>query len=890
MYVHVCKIIMCMSLLFLLWMEGRHIVYADTAQSIQIDTSRSSVKSIIDRSAYDFANKALEKENNPALKAMYLGDVACYTGKNDDAAVSYETAFKRLRDNLDLSEMQRFSIERRYNWAANIFTSTHRATSRKELIKELIINRGAINERRVFTINLAQQFLHHKITTTSKDSSQVFQSIMDEVFSPVGPWDSSTQGSFVISFTTDQKGRYWVGTEDNGVWMYDPWVSEWQQFTAKDGLGDNNAYALLCDKLGRVWVGHLNHGVSVYNGKSWRNYDVLNGPLGCRVFAFASNPTNGDVWIGTDAGLTRYSIRDDAWSYFTQADGLPSNQIYCLACDKRGTLYVGTDCNGIAVGTRRNDYKTWRLVTSSSYDLPIKAADEGLPSNLINCLLVTHDNTVWAGTSCGLAFSRDSGIHWHYTRGQDWADKLKGLQFPPPFDDTRNGALLEDHVTCLTESDSGLLYIGYREKSYEVVNPSTAAQVYPVQGDVNPGLYMSALLPIDKGYVLMGRYGDGLRQGKPFGISDKVIHKVEDAAEPRAFLPILPTPASPSSISELNSLVEKAKKVTRKLLPGHASFLGDDWVTGGDWVGRYGCGYAVLCAAGSPFDHEFINNNEYKVSGEVGHHHTGTSVDQLRHWLHFIKSDNPRTPYDPIIGYRRMSVWDDHGEVYPRTFEGPDQWITIDIPEGTHRLSVYFINKDGHGGDERFRDYVLEIKHYNPSLEYAETSPTLARTRVRDYWGGVYKCFLLCGPARYYLKVAKNNSMNTEVCAVMLDGVSVPSFISQSYETPYYGGVNLVHPVLTYMAHDDRTKAALNLWESLDKMDKSANYSSVSYEGRLLAFRILTQDESNAEALTPMRSTLNIWFPSDRENFKSLVKQCYQGFMKNNPQLIGVSQ
>jgi len=34
-------------------------------------------------------------------------------------------------------------------------------------------------------------------------------------------------------------------------------------------LGDDNGYAIACDKLGRIWVGHLNHGVSVYNGKQW---------------------------------------------------------------------------------------------------------------------------------------------------------------------------------------------------------------------------------------------------------------------------------------------------------------------------------------------------------------------------------------------------------------------------------------------------------------------------------------------------------------------------------------------------------------------------------------------------------------------------------------------
>ena len=219
-------------------------------------------------------------------------------------------------------------------------------------------------------------------------------------------WDAHHQGEFVVSLCTDLDGRLWVGTEDRGLWMWDPrkvsprkadlpveprsyqdaraevgWVKRsgptsgihpgdaateakparpksifdfgrddwneppsrqgakdagsgapervnhapapnrsaraeptpgslpgWTHFTrastgappeplgpvlstgtpAEFALGDDNAYALACDKLGRIWVGNLNHGVSVYDGhaptaaevdakgsfrgRGWRNY------------------------------------------------------------------------------------------------------------------------------------------------------------------------------------------------------------------------------------------------------------------------------------------------------------------------------------------------------------------------------------------------------------------------------------------------------------------------------------------------------------------------------------------------------------------------------------------------------------------------------------------
>jgi hypothetical protein len=78
---------------------------------------------------------------------------------------------------------------------------------------------------------------------------------------------------FIVSMIHDGAGGVWIGTEDHGLYHYDPNANDgkpWRQFAVKDGLGDNNAYALALDRLGRIWVGHLNHGVSVFNGRQWK--------------------------------------------------------------------------------------------------------------------------------------------------------------------------------------------------------------------------------------------------------------------------------------------------------------------------------------------------------------------------------------------------------------------------------------------------------------------------------------------------------------------------------------------------------------------------------------------------------------------------------------------
>ncbi len=294
-------------------------------------------------------------------------------------------------------------------------------------------------------------------------------------------WNANAQGAFITSLCRDIRGCVWIGTEDQGVYRLDPTApkdKQYSHFTTQNGLGDDNAYALTCDKAGRLWAGTLNHGVSVYNGKTWKTYGPLDGSLGSRVFALAVNPKDGGVWGATEAGLFRY--QGGVWTYFTRADGLPSDQANALAFGSDGTLYVGTQCDGIAIASPADNYQTWRVIPGH-IQMPAAATGLGLPSHLINCLLVTDSGTVYAGTPTGLAESRDAGMTWSYRRGEDWKDKLTGL-YPPvkPFVQPVVGDLLrEDYVTSLAEDSAGHLLIGHRQQGLEIVNVPDWKRVFP---------------------------------------------------------------------------------------------------------------------------------------------------------------------------------------------------------------------------------------------------------------------------------------------------------------------------------------------------------------------------------------------------------------------------
>ncbi len=234
------------------------------------------------------------------------------------------------------------------------------------------------------------------------------------------------QIKFVTCLCRDAQGRVWIGTEDAGLWRYDPAAplnADYLHFAAADGPGDDTIYALVCDKAGRLWAGTLNHGVAVFNGAHWASYAPPYGPLGCRVFALAVSPTTGGVWMATEAGLARYE--QGQWTDYTRGDGLPSDSATSLAFAASGTLYVGTQCDGIAIGSPRDGFRRWRVVSGPASP-PRTLRGRGLPSAMINCLHVTPEGTVWAGTTAGLARSSDTGRTWQFRRGGDWKDKAFG--------------------------------------------------------------------------------------------------------------------------------------------------------------------------------------------------------------------------------------------------------------------------------------------------------------------------------------------------------------------------------------------------------------------------------------------------------------------------------
>ncbi len=595
-------------------------------------------------------------------------------------------------------------------------------------------------------------------------------------------WDTAAQGKFVTSLVADAQGRVWAGTEENGVWAAsgtDP-DTGWTHYGRKDGLGEDDVSALACDGKGRIWTGHRSAGVSVFSGQTWKNYDAAHGPLGSHVFALAVSPKDGDVWMGTEAGLTRYSPTKDTWQYYTRANHLPSDQIQALAFDAKGTLYVGTQCDGLAIGSPANDYASWQHLIGPTRP-GFSPSGPGFPDCRITALLAARDGSVYAGTPTGLAGSQDGGKTWTYLRGKNWYKKVEGRTGTVPTDLAPAPAptLAEDYVSALAEDSAGRLWIGHSAQGVEAVDTAQAGHApvgifaQPLTEDVR------CLLAPTGPMVLVGGYGSGLAAAPSTDPNAPVWH-VSAAGTPAA----LPSPAAAPTAVDLKALLAAVPAAAPVLSPGAAVYLGDDWQTQGEWVGHYGHQYADLCGTTSPVLQPEVQEPGYESLDQAGPHYK--DAPSIYSWIGKQITPERRFLYSPALGFRREAEVNDGSwqhDKYPMTYEGPDLWVTFTVPAGAHRASFYFVNNDGHQSPFSKRNYFLEMKADKPTLVEEDRAPALASARVADFYHGVYKQFLVMGPATFHLKIGRSYSECTKLQGVFLDKVPA-EFASSTDASP----------------------------------------------------------------------------------------------------------
>lgn len=320
-----------------------------------------------------------------------------------------------------------------------------------------------------------------------------------------------------------------------------------------------------------------------------------------------------------------------------------------------------------------------------------------------------------------------------------------------------------------------------------------------------------------------------------------------------------------------------------------------DWATQGDEVGRYGSLCGILCAADGIADNYLVRARNIKIHPMLGPH--AMEGDGLRRWLQRVRSNNLRCLYAPWQGSRIDSSWDDHGEVYPHSFSGPNIAVAVALPGGNavYRLSLYFWNDDGHVGINRQRDLLVQIFPLPKRLWHAITPPPrevqilphneaadawmahadqtvpLAEGRAVQFSGGAYLQFALSGPGDYMVCIRRNHSLNAAIAGFFLDPLTGGA--RPAHGTPHSAwlpGLAYRPPNCQVTGVDERLSAAVTLWR---KARSAILRPWLAQLAEPAAYRYACASGAPAALLTRWRWRMDIWTAADRRRFDSAMAE-----------------
>ncbi len=203
-------------------------------------------------------------------------------------------------------------------------------------------------------------------------------------FSPVllAPWLGS--GSLVWCVTPAPGGGVWFANYADGLFLLDASQTHLERFSSdtRPGLISGPIMTLFSASHGDLWIGG-ERGLSRYSGSQFRSWTAADGLTDNHVNAIAED-RSGAIWIGTDSGLNR--MTGDKITKFTMSDGLPANLVRSVFFDSQGSLWIG--------GRELARYKDGKF----SF---IRAVN-GLPVTTIKAIIEDDLGYLWLSTPHGI--------------------------------------------------------------------------------------------------------------------------------------------------------------------------------------------------------------------------------------------------------------------------------------------------------------------------------------------------------------------------------------------------------------------------------------------------------------------------------------------------------
>jgi len=194
----------------------------------------------------------------------------------------------------------------------------------------------------------------------------------------------------ITTLTFDPQGRLWY-------WLCGHLPYGRVITGSGDGTPEFSARSIFFASDNRVWMGGrllVRSTIPYYETfrDSWDYWEFISPPEEIYGFTSIAEDTNGDMLFGSNISSSDFSIYGVArfdgenWSRYTTDDGLPSNTVYDIEVDEKGTIWVSTG-KGISC-YYKDRWINYRIIDNTYLDEALIEID--------------NDGVVWIGVGVSL--------------------------------------------------------------------------------------------------------------------------------------------------------------------------------------------------------------------------------------------------------------------------------------------------------------------------------------------------------------------------------------------------------------------------------------------------------------------------------------------------------
>jgi ligand-binding sensor domain-containing protein len=280
--------------------------------------------------------------------------------------------------------------------------------------QQMVMAAGSINETWNYQYNRnGVYFFNGEWSSKNYFNTPIFDSVLDFISVAIDPIDQSV----------------WAGSYGGGLVHFrngnTPIIYKNSNSTLQAAIGDPGSYrvaGLTFDNKNRLWVSNYGAASNLHVRKTdgkWTAFSipfVLNelaaGPLVCDDY--------DQLWVVSpkNNGLICYQpgdpdvLNDDRWKKYETGLGkgnLPSNNVLCIAKDRTGNIWIGTD-QGVGIIRCAGE-----VFSSAGCDIYRPVVQQGsfagflLRDQSVQCIAIDGANRKWVGTKNGLWLLSDSG-------------------------------------------------------------------------------------------------------------------------------------------------------------------------------------------------------------------------------------------------------------------------------------------------------------------------------------------------------------------------------------------------------------------------------------------------------------------------------------------------